>query len=266
MKKSYTVLVFAFLVFLGCGKEKNITAPGETQKTGTIAVNVTWPEGVAGKEANILREPPDRITAYLYLSGKEIIHSDLAHVGSRGTAELKVVAMNGYRLEIIALNDRYNQVLYTGFKDSIIVYADTVTTVDITMYDAAPILYPAQKTGDTSYIISWSHVPLATSYMLEESESSRFSSGGFIPHKLSTTVYTGPDTTKTLTGKEIRIYYYTVFAVTQYGKNYPTTSSDLGDYDFDDAVQYGAMSNIVSVASGPSGSGTLKIDIPWPTK
>lgn len=251
------------LVFLlsGCGNEKIPVAPGEVTDTGKIVLNVTWPQGVAGKKAEVLRDAPDKITAYLYRSGKEVTRTDLKHEGTCGTAEFTVAAQTGYRLEIVASSSRFDQVLYTGFKDGITVSADTSTTVDITMFDAAPVLFPAKTTGDSSFVIFWSRVPLAVSYLLEESASPEFTDE-FGETKLSTTVYSGSDSTKTFTDKESGTFYYAVSAVTQYEEAY-TSSFSLAFY-FYLLGKYGALSNIVSVESGATGS--LKIDIPWPIK
>ena len=271
MNRLYLVIVIAFLFCLGCGSEKNPSAP-EIKETGKIVVNVTWPEGVAGKKKEVIRNAPDKITAYIYLSGKEVTHVNLKHEGTRGTIEIELPPKIGYRLEIVAYDDHLDMVLYIGFTENITVIADTVTTVDITMYDAAPVLYPAKITGDSSYTLSWSKVPLAVSYKVEESSSSEFASYDYGDYtRLSSTVYSGPDTTKVFTGKSPGVYYYCVFAITFYGYYYGTLPQGKSDAGFYMWINFGAMSNIISVKLGtipvPSGTKTgLKIDIPWPTK
>ena len=265
MNKLYVAIVFALFVVFGCGSEKSPAGLGDVDKTGMIVLNIIWPDGVIGKKTDVLRELPGKISAYLYRSGKEITRTDLKHEGSRGTAELTVAALSGYQLEIVAFGELLECILYTGVKDNISVSKDVVTTVDITMYDAAPIVNPAQKTGDTSYIISWSRVPLAISYLLEESTSSKFITGDFFDDtKLSSTVYAGSDTTKTFTDKESGTFYYAVFAMTQYGRTYTSSPAGEENWDFYILVDDGPMSNIISVQSGATG--TMKIDIVWPTK
>jgi hypothetical protein len=266
MTRLSAVAALAVLFFVGCGGGSNNPAgPGEVDQTGKIVVAVTWPQGVAGKTAGVLRDAPDKISVYLYRSNKEVTRADLKHEGTRGTAELTVAAQSGYRLEIVALDESFNQVLYTGFKDNITVSANVSTPVDISMSDAAPVLSPARSTGDSSYVLTWTRVPLATAYLIEESPSEKLVSGVLLEDtKFSTTVYTGSDSTKAITGKAPGTYYYTVYAVTPYGKTYSVSPAGQKNWDFYVAVKYGAFSNMISVQSGSNG--IMKIDIPWPSK
>lgn len=153
---------------------------------------------------------------------------------------------------------------YTGLKENITVAEKKVPTIDVMMYDAAPVL-SINKTGDTSYVVSWTKVPLADSYLLEENNSSEFISEVlYDDSKFSSTVYSGADTTKTFTGKESGTFYYAVFAVTRYGDSYTPSQAGNDNWNFNISVKYGAMSNIALVQSGATG--TMKIDIPWPSK
>ena len=248
------VSIFIFMTFclLSCESDKNPVNQYDVTKTGKIIVNLMWPESKADKKTDILRDIPDKITVFLYRAGEEITFKNLTHEGSRGTAELIVAALDGYRIEIVAFSDdSFNQVLYTGFKDNITVSPNIETMVDITMVDAAPVLYPATKTGDYSYTLLWSKVPLAVYYMVEESTSQNFISGEFLDDiKLSSTVYSGPDTTKVFIEKASGTYYYCVFAVTPYGDSYSASEKGEESWDFYISVNYGAISNIISVQSG----------------
>jgi hypothetical protein len=165
----------------------------------------------------------------------------------------------------VAIDNTFSLVLYTGFKDNITVVANVSTPVDIAMYDAAAILSPAKTIGDSSYILTWNKVPLATSYMVEESPSKDLLSGVFLDDtKFSTTVYAGSDTTRAFTGKVPGSHYYCVFAVFPYGDSYTASVSNVKNWNFYLFVKYGAMSNMISVLSGATG--TMKVDIPWPLK
>ena len=263
MNRSYLFCILVIFLFLGCSSDKpNPIAPSETKKNGNLIINVTWPQkAFTSKNTNILRDAPDKITAYIYLAGKEVTRADLKHEGTRGTAEITIGAQSGYKLEMIAYDESFNQVLYVGLKENITIVADTTTAVDITMVDASPLLYQAQTIDESSYVISWSPVPIATSYLLEESSSTKFNDDR---KKLSTTIYAGSDTTKTLTNKTPGTYFYCVFAVTQYCELYVPSQANEDNFDFYIAVKYGAMSNVIAVQSGATGS--LKMDIPWPLK
>jgi len=266
--KMLSVLVMV-LVLYGCENESQnpLTPSSQTDKqTGKIVVNVTWPESAyASKKADLNREKVDIITAYIYLEGNEITHKNLSHEGNLGVANIEIAASEGYRLELIAFESLFNQVLYVGLKEDINVTIGETTTVDLAMIDVAPSLYPATITGDNSFTISWSPVPLTTSYILEESFSSDFYDDD---EKLSTNVYCGSDTTVTLRDKTPRIYYYMVLALTPYDPDNlnPCTISEFEkmfyDFDFHLAIEYGAPSNIIEANIG--GTGTMRIEIPWP--
>jgi hypothetical protein len=265
MIRLFSAAAVLVLVLAGCSTSNNPTGPVVVNEMGKIVVSVTWPMGVTGKLAGVQRYAPDKITAYLYRLGREVTRADLVHSGSRGSADITVAAQSGYRIEMVALYNIFDQVLYTGYKDDITVLANTSTPVDISMYNAAPVLSTAKTTGDNSYILTWSRVPLATSYMVEESPSTELVSGGSLSgNKLSTTVYAGSDTTRAFTGKAPGTYYYCVFAVVPYGDSYTASVAGTSNFDFYISIQYGAMSNMISVLSGATG--TMKIDIPWPLK
>jgi hypothetical protein len=69
----------------------------------------------------------------------------------------------------------------------------------------APVLDDiSNPDGDGSYTVSWSAVSGATSYTLEEDGNTAFSS--------PTTVYSGPDTSTSITGRDVGTYYYRVKA------------------------------------------------------
>lgn len=70
----------------------------------------------------------------------------------------------------------------------------------------------APTTGSQSYIISWSSITNATSYSLQQSTNSTFSG--------ATTIYSGSNTTFTVTNQSAGTFYYQVFA-----SNSTTTSS-----------------------------------------
>lgn len=222
MARLYIVVIILILLGIGCGSGKTPVSYNGVVETGKIVVNVKWPQGVVGKETGILRDAPDKITAYIYLSGKEVKHVNLKHEGTRGTAEIELSPQNGYRLEIVAYDYIWDFVLYTGFKENITVIADTVTPVDITMVDAAPVLYQAKITGDDSYTLTWSKIPLAGSYWGEESLSSEFASYDYGDYTRLSSPFSssGPDTTKVFTGKAPGVYYYCVVAITSYGEYY----------------------------------------------
>lgn len=273
--KRLAVVLLTICLISGCYNIEETTGPEVPQgKTGTLIVNVVWPEGVTGKNTGILRYAPDKITAYIYHSGIEITRKSLTHEGSYGTAELTINALSGYRLDIVATHWIVPDALYTGMKDNITIEENSVTTVDITMCDVAPVL-SVKTNEDLSYTISWTRVPLADLYHLEEAPSSEFCyEGDFEYMKLSDTVYSGPDSSITFTGHKSGTFYYVVFAVTSYGDSYEPSPPGDYDYNFGKCVEYGAMSNIVpvTVQSGDQpgepiiSTGTIKIRVPWPTK
>jgi hypothetical protein len=81
---------------------------------------------------------------------------------------------------------------------------------------AAPASVPvlndiSNPDGDGDYTVSWSAVERATSYTLHEDDNPGFSS--------PTTRYTGPGTTKAITGKSIGTYYYRVKASNSMGSS-----------------------------------------------
>lgn len=257
-----SLIVLMALFCFGCGETTNPVDPGDVTATGKIVVSVQWPQGVAGKTINVYRDAPKRITLYIYRLGKEITRADLTHTGTHGTAEITVAAQSGYAVELVAFDEYFDMALYTGEKYNISVSANTSTSVDIIMYDAAPVLYPARITGDSSYVLTWSKVPLATSYMVEESTSNILYSDDSI--KLSSTIYSGSDSTYVITKKNPGTYFYVVFAMTKHGDSYSPTPAGEGNFDFYLFQKYGAISNMISVTCGATGS--MKIDIPWPTK
>jgi len=262
MRKYYFFVVAAISLLIGCSNENNLFSQSDENQNGRIVVNVVWPNEVVGKK---LRYAPDKISAFLYHSGKLITRADLVREGSRGTAEFIVAVQSGYRLEMVAFDQSFNQVLYTGFTDNITVSADATNTVDITMSDAAPVLYPVKKISDSSYTIFWSHIPLAASYLLEENTSNTFLSSDLLDDKkLSSTVYAGTDTLITFRDKEPGTYYYLVFPVTNYGDSYDPSPAGKENWNFYIGFKYGPVSNVISVQTGVTGS--LKIDIPWPTR
>ncbi|MFZ2095954.1 MAG: hypothetical protein WAV05_04875 [Anaerolineales bacterium] len=76
----------------------------------------------------------------------------------------------------------------------------------------APVLNPISNTdGDGNYTVSWSSSVGATGYSLEEDDNAGFSS--------PTTVYSGPSTSKDITGKDLGIYYYRVKAYNAYAES-----------------------------------------------
>ena len=192
--KMFSVMVFIFITY-GCEKEsQKLLAPSE--QTGKIVINVTWPQSAySTKKADTYYEV-SKITAYLYLSGKEITNIELTHEGNQGKADIEVPAFDNYRLELIA--SQWYGIVYVGFEENINVIANETTTVNITMVDAVQTLYSAEMTGENSFTISWSSVLLATSYRLEENTTGDFSS--------SINVYSGADTNVTFAGKTPGIY------------------------------------------------------------
>jgi hypothetical protein len=68
---------------------------------------------------------------------------------------------------------------------------------------------PGTNDTDGNYTVSWSSVSSATNYTLEEDTSSSFSS--------PTTVYSGSETSKEITGKSDGTYYYRVMACNECG-------------------------------------------------
>ncbi len=82
--------------------------------------------------------------------------------------------------------------------------------------DSWPVLSAIDNVdGNGNYNVSWNTVNNATSYILEESTSSAFSD--------PTVVYSGPDTSVSITGKGKGIYHYRVKAANNFG------SSDWSD-------------------------------------
>jgi photosystem II stability/assembly factor-like uncharacterized protein len=73
-----------------------------------------------------------------------------------------------------------------------------------------PTLYSiSNPDGDGNYTVSWSTSSSATSYTLQEDNNAAFSSPA--------TVYSGPGTSKSFSGKSTGTYYYRVNGVNQYG-------------------------------------------------
>ena len=234
MKRFWFLLVLISLLFC-CGREaKEVLAP--STETGKIVINATWPQSASAVKRAGTHFQVTYITAYLYLAGEEVTHTDLEREGDRGIAEIKVAVGEDYRLELVAFDIfyEYTRIYYVGMKENIDVVAEETTTVDITMADASPVLNPAEMLGENSYKISWSSVLFATSYSLGEDTSLDFSS--------PTTVYSGAGTTMTFTYKSSGVYYYSVFAETPYGNTVP--------------------SEPIMVEVG--GTGTISINIPWP--
>ena len=270
-----SVLILTVCLVFGCESFREPTGnTGIQGKTGTLIVNVVWPAGVIGKNAEITRSAPDEITAYLYRLGKEVTHSSFEHEGSYGTAELTVNAVSGYRLEIVATNWYSPDALYTGRKNNVTVLEDTVTSVEITMSDTAPVLsfITASDTEDSSYTFSWNRVYLTESYYLEESPTSEFIDD--YSRSLSTTFYSGSDLKISFNSHEPGTFYYAVFAVTSYSDYFYRLPEQLSNYAVYDYFKYGAISNIIPVTFQSDGgqeepvtkTGTLKIKIPWPTE
>ena len=244
MKKFWFQLFVIVFLLYGCGEEtkKPLASSSQTGETGKIVLNVTWPQSIdANKRAGTPQYPTafvsSFITAYLYSSaGEKIKHTDLKHEGNRGIAEIKVVAGDDYRLELVYF-DQWTEgdiIVYVGMKENIDVVAEETTTVDITMVTATPTLYPAEMTGKNSFSISWSSVLFAISYSLGEDTSLDFS--------FPTTVYSGSDTTIAFTDKASGIYYYSVYAETTYGTTYSNEP--------------------IKVEAGDIA--TILINIPWP--
>ncbi|MGD2159124.1 MAG: hypothetical protein PVG32_19760, partial [Anaerolineales bacterium] len=65
--------------------------------------------------------------------------------------------------------------------------------------------------GDGDYTVSWSAVERATSYILEEDDNPDFSS--------PVEAYDGASTSKSITGRDIGVYYYRVMAASAFGSS-----------------------------------------------
>jgi hypothetical protein len=71
---------------------------------------------------------------------------------------------------------------------------------------ATPVLYPiSNDDGDGNYTVSWSSSVGASTYTLQEATKADFSN--------ATNVYTGSNTSKAISGKDVGTYYYRVRAV-----------------------------------------------------
>jgi hypothetical protein len=81
----------------------------------------------------------------------------------------------------------------------------TPRSVRVWPIPSTPTLYPiSNPDGDGNYTVSWSSVSDATSYTLQEDDNPSFSS--------PITVYSGPSTSKGISGKSPGTYYYRVRA------------------------------------------------------
>ncbi|HDY89215.1 MAG TPA: hypothetical protein ENH82_14005 [bacterium] len=235
MYKFWFMLLAVASLLYSCGGDEGEPLAPSTQ-TGEIVINVTWPQSASADKRTDAEFQVSYITAYLYSGEIEITYTELTREENRGIGEIKVTVGEDYRLELVAFEIffDYARIYYLGIKENIDVIADETTTVDITMVEASPVLQPAKMLGENSYSISWTPVLFTTIYNLGEDTSIDFSS--------ATTVYSGPDTTTTLTDKTPGIYHYSIFAETPYGNAVP--------------------SEPITVEVGSTG--TIKINIPWP--
>jgi hypothetical protein len=75
-----------------------------------------------------------------------------------------------------------------------------------------PVLNPiSNPDSDGNYTVDWNAIDLAQTYTLQEDNNAAFSS--------PTTVYSGPNTSKSITGRDVGTYYYRVRASNEFGSS-----------------------------------------------
>ena len=83
---------------------------------------------------------------------------------------------------------------------------------DFPFVPAAPVLYPiGNDDGDGNYTVHWSSSEGASTYTLQEATKADFSD--------ATTAYSGPNTSRTFSGKAAGTYYYRVRAAAADGSS-----------------------------------------------
>lgn len=111
--------------------------------------------------------------------------------------------------------------------------------------------------GDGSYAVTWNAAYLAATYTLQEATQSNFSDG--------ITVYSGPNTSRAISGRDVGTYYYRVRASNAYGdSNWSNTRSVVVTQPLPPCVQYDfAESNVqyYIYSSGRSWSFTAGSDM-----
>ena len=227
------------VLLVGCGQKDKPVAPVEksVSETGTVLLNLTYDMPRLAKPTKAMAV--DKMTAYVYESDgtTEIARADLQREGNRGKAQLTVKAGDNRSVVVVAYEG--SLVKWEGIDSDVDVVAGQSSTADVKMvYLVVTLGAPGQVEEDTDadgdYSLSWSSVPGATEYTLEEDEN------GIFPNPV--VVYTGSELSVDITGKEDGTYYYRVKASNASGDS-PWSSVEPIQVDL---------------------TGAIDIDVPWP--
>ena len=212
--KVYIIAGMFFLLFLFCANPVDV-------KYGQLTLDLSWTETADQSSAT---KPLDHFLKKQKSTQQEISKirvflqpGDLSFEFDAGESPFTIEAQLGiYNIIVEALNAD-GTVLFSADTSRVLIEPNTSSSVTITLLPTYPSSSPRFMVPDTlfnssgTYSLSWSLVRMADNYLLQQSDNQNFTD----PKQ----VYSGSDTTYTLSGKTDGHYYYRVRAYNDIGES-----------------------------------------------